>query len=73
MSKSQPIELAQSPDLRGSWIALQRAAMRARELAARTGTALIVLRHGTVEHEYPQSAPATQRVQESTVQYGKSE
>lgn len=73
MSKPLPIEMAESADLRGSWIALQRAAIRARELAVKTGTALIVLRHGTVEHLYPQSLSATRRVQESSVEYGKSE
>lgn len=72
MTKAQPIEMADSADLRGSWIALQRAAIRARELAAKTGTALVVMRHGTLEHLYPQTASTVPRAQEAAVEYVKS-
>jgi hypothetical protein len=44
-----PIEQARDSDLRLSKVALERAARRARELAARTGTALIVSRKGMIE------------------------
>jgi hypothetical protein len=40
--------------LRGSWPALQRAARRARELAAQTGTELIVMRDGVLQRIRPQ-------------------
>lgn len=72
MNKPQPIEMADSADLRGSWVALQRAAVRARELAAKTGTALVVIRHGSLEHLYPQTPQAAPHVQEAAVEYGKS-
>lgn len=49
-----PIEQARSADLRGSWQALQRAAQRAREVAARTGTDLIVRRNGVIERVRPE-------------------
>jgi hypothetical protein len=41
--------------LRGSWPALQRAARRARELAAQTGTELIVMRDGVLQRIRPQT------------------
>jgi len=40
------IEHAKDPDLRGSSIAIRRAAKRARLVAARTGTQLVVARNG---------------------------
>ncbi|MFA5529840.1 MAG: hypothetical protein WDA11_04140 [Thiohalomonadaceae bacterium] len=43
------IEEARDPDLAQSFQALRRAAQRARELAARTGTDLIVQRGGRIE------------------------
>ena len=46
---TKPIEEAKNADLRGSFPALQRAALRARELAARTGTKLVVGRGGVIE------------------------
>lgn len=55
MKKPRPIETASNEDLRGSWQALQRAAVRARQIAAQTGTALVVVRNGVLEHVYPQS------------------
>ena len=57
MTPQRPIEQAQSADLRGSWPALRRAAERARLLAAQTGTAVVVMRDGTVQHLYPTLSP----------------
>ncbi|SDX47719.1 hypothetical protein SAMN05421644_10483 [Allochromatium warmingii] len=50
---TKPLEQALNADLRGSWPALQRAAQRARELAAQTGTAIVVSRDGKIEHIQP--------------------
>lgn len=60
----RPISTARSAALRGSWPALLRAAERARQRAARTGTALVISRDGALEHVYPQLESAPQRVQE---------
>lgn len=49
----KPIQQAKSASLRGSWPALQRAAARARQLAAQTGTAIVVTRGGVMQHIYP--------------------
>lgn len=49
----KPIHLAKSATLRGSLPALQRAAQRARLLAAQTGTAIVVERDGVLYHIYP--------------------
>lgn len=46
----RPIEEAKNADLRGSFPALQRAALRARTLATLTGTALVISRNGVVEY-----------------------
>ena len=54
MNPSKPIEMAHTPDLMGSWVALQRAARRARLIAAQTGTAIVVERNGVIEHVYPE-------------------
>ena len=53
----KPIEQAHDTDLRLSMIALARAARRARESAARTGTALIVTRNGAIERIEPGTDP----------------
>ena len=73
MTTVKPIETARTRDLPGSWFALQRAARRARELAAQTGTALVVERNGVVEHIYP-VAPLSNptSVQDSQGAYRKS-
>lgn len=60
----QPIESAKDADLRLSAVALQRAAQRARELAERTGTALVVRREGVLEHVWPAQVAAIAGVQE---------
>lgn len=46
----QPIEQARDSDLRLSHAALHRAALSARDLAQRTGTALVVSRDGVIEY-----------------------
>lgn len=48
----KPLEQARDADLRSSFAALQRAGQRARELAQRTGTALVVSRDGVIAHVY---------------------
>jgi hypothetical protein len=50
----RPIETARDSDLRLSLQAMKRAAQRARELAAQTGTALVISRNGVIEHIFPQ-------------------
>ena len=61
---------ANSAELRGSWQALQRAARRAREIAAQTGTELIVSRGGVIERIKPLPDAAAQQVRESAAPYG---
>lgn len=51
-----PIEQANDPDLRFSFAALRRAALRAREVAQCTGTDLIVVESGEVR-PLPPSLP----------------
>jgi hypothetical protein len=51
----KPIEEAKCSILRGSHKALLRAAMRAREIALKTGTSIVVTRNGVIEHLDPQS------------------
>ena len=65
----QPIESAQDADLRLSPQAMQRAARRARELAARTGTAIVISRDGVIEHIRPRPEAGT-RVQDPPGTYG---
>ncbi|MFA7605287.1 MAG: hypothetical protein WCY08_01740 [Rhodocyclaceae bacterium] len=62
---SKTIEQANTADLRGALAALQRAAQRARELAAQTGTELVVSRNGVIERIKPQPDAASHGVQES--------
>ncbi|MFO1375954.1 MAG: hypothetical protein U1F14_02990 [Steroidobacteraceae bacterium] len=52
----RPIEEARDPDLRNSMAAMQRAARRAREIAALTGTSLIIHRNGQVVAVDPREA-----------------
>lgn len=63
------LDQAKSAELRGSWLALQRAAQRARELAAQTGTELIVSRQGVVERVAPLPQAASRQVQEPAAPY----
>lgn len=54
----QPIELARDPDLRLSWVAMQRAVQRAHTLAAQTGTQIVVSRNGQVQQQMPKPVGA---------------
>jgi len=65
-----PIETARDADLRLSQQALHRAARRARELAARTGTSIVVSRGGVMEHITPQLEPLSPSVQERPASSG---
>jgi hypothetical protein len=56
----RPIEQATDRDLRLSLAALQRAAQRARDVAAATGTALVISRNGVIEHVVPKT-PTSQK------------
>jgi hypothetical protein len=67
---TKAINQANNADLRGSWQALQRAAQRARELAAQTGTELIVTRGGVIERIKPLPDTPAQQVSESSAPYG---
>jgi hypothetical protein len=49
----KPIQDASDPDLRTSIAALRRAAQRARELAARTGTSIVVSEAGVIRNVTP--------------------
>lgn len=72
MSNPKPIEEAATADLRHSRAALLRAAQRAREIAAQSGTALVIWRDGRLEFLDPVTGkPATPRVAEPGSPYGK--
>lgn len=58
---TKPIEMAKDADLRGVPHALARAAQRARELAARTGTRLVVVERGELKLVAATSESATAR------------
>lgn len=64
------IEQARDADLRHSLQAMRRAALRAYEVAARTGTAVIVSRHGVIERIVSEPSSPSLRVQEPPVPYG---
>lgn len=64
------IDQANSAGLRGSLQALQRAAQRARELAAQTGTELIVSRGGVITRIRPQPSQVDQQVPASDAPLG---
>ncbi len=68
----QSIEAARDADLRLSQHAMQRAARRAYELAAQTGTAIVVSHNGVIEQIRPGLGQAAQGVQEPAVQYGEN-
>lgn len=70
MNKSS-IATARDADLRLSAQALERAALRAREIARQTGTAIVVRRGGVTETVRPPPAGAP-TVQEPAPPYGKS-
>lgn len=66
----QPIDTARDADLRLTPQAMQRAARRARELAAQTGTAIVVSRDGLIEHIHPEPEGGRGLVQEPAVPCG---
>ncbi len=70
-NQPKPIETSSNADLRGSWHALLRAAARARQIAAQTGTALVVVRNGVREHIYPPLETPATSAQEPVADYGK--
>jgi hypothetical protein len=70
MNTQKPIDQARTADLRGSWQALLRAAQRARELAAQTGTELIVSRGGVIERIRPVPDATSAQVREPVPPYG---
>lgn len=69
----RPIETATDADLRLSPVAMQRAALRARQVAMQTGTALVISRNGVIETiEFPAPASAKgPRAQEPDAPYGE--
>lgn len=71
MNSKRPISEARSADLRGSLPALRRAAARARQIAAQTGTAIVIQREGKLEHVYPAPTEAAAGVREKTSSYPK--
>lgn len=60
----KPISAARDPDLRLSQVALERAARRVHELAARTGTRIVISRNGVVEHIEPMLEPSVENAPE---------
>jgi hypothetical protein len=62
----QPINTARDTDLRLS----QQAMQRARELAAQTGTAIVISRNGVIEQISPKTGAAGQNVQEPAAPCG---
>lgn len=69
---TRPISEARNADLRGSLPALQRAAQRARELATKTGTVLVISCRGVVEHLQPDEAASPLNVQEPSAPYDET-
>lgn len=67
----QPIERARDADLRLSAQAMQRAARRARDLAAQTGTLIVVSRNGVIEQIEPKQEFIAQVAHEPASPYGK--
>lgn len=66
---NRPIETALDPDLRLSRQAMLRAAQRAREIAAQTGTAIVVCEHGVLRHIYPGKEQRSEGIREGGAAY----
>lgn len=66
----QPVETAQDTDLRLSLVAMRRAALRAWEIAARTGTAIVISRNGVIERIEPTPESAARGVHDPAAAYG---
>ena len=60
----RPLEEARDPELHGSLAALRRAAKRAREIAAQTGTSVVVSRNGVIEYLRPPATGVSMQAQE---------
>jgi hypothetical protein len=71
MTNQQPIENALDADLRLSRPALQRAALRAHELARQTGTAIVISKNGFIERISPLLTDDALRVHEQSPDYLK--
>lgn len=75
MMNPKPISQSTDADMRHTQAALERAAQRAHEIAAQTGTAIVISRKGIIEHIYPKpntvSAHSSPTVQEPTPPYGE--
>lgn len=65
-----PIEIARASDLRLPRQAMRPAAQRARELAAQTGMAIVISRHGMIEQIAPKAKAVAQHIQAPTAPYG---
>lgn len=72
MSK-RSIKEARDPDLRGSLPALRRAALRAREMARKSGTAVVIWRNNRIEYLKPESTTADTDVAENEENYRREE
>lgn len=59
-----PLSQAKDIDLRLSRVAIERAALRARELAVQTGTDLIVSQNGVIQRVKPDLLKTGMQVQE---------
>jgi LDH2 family malate/lactate/ureidoglycolate dehydrogenase len=57
---TQPISQSMDADLRHSQAALERAAHRAREIAAQTGTAIVISRQGVIAPTTAMTSATTQ-------------
>jgi len=55
INKSATIKAQQKrdPDLKNAEIAMKRAAIKARELARRTGTAVVTMENKSIREDYP--------------------
>lgn len=65
----KPLDQASSPILRGSLPALMRSGQRARELAAHTGTELVVSRNGILKRIHPGPPGELETAQEKAAFY----
>lgn len=61
----KPLESAKDPDIRFSQQAMQRAALKAREIAAQTGTAIVITEQGVMREVHPKADQVTTLVHES--------
>jgi hypothetical protein len=64
-----PLHTARDSDLRLSQAAMLRAAQRAREIAASTGTAIVISRNGVIERLNPNQPNTAITLQESVPPY----